>query len=71
VTVKEHSLVILPSRVTLQLPCPDLPELVIGVVDAVIVSAAVDGCLRVIWQWGGGCRLQQTGVQWCERGCVD
>lgn len=38
VTIKEHSLVILPDRAPIPLPCPDLPELVINVVDAVIVS---------------------------------
>ncbi|KIY96955.1 ubiquitin carboxyl-terminal hydrolase 5/13 [Monoraphidium neglectum] len=35
VTVKEHALVVLPSRERVALPCPDLPELVIGVCDAV------------------------------------
>jgi hypothetical protein len=38
VTVKEHALVVLPSRERVALPCPDLPELVIGVCDAVTVG---------------------------------
>jgi hypothetical protein len=43
VTVKEHSLVVLPGREEVPLPCPDLPELVIGVVDAVIVGFILGG----------------------------
>jgi hypothetical protein len=46
-TVKEHALVVLPSREEVALPCPDLPELVINVVDAIIVR-------RGGWQDGGG-----------------
>ena len=38
VTVKEHALVLLPSRERVPLPCPDLPTLVTSVCDAVIVS---------------------------------
>jgi hypothetical protein len=37
--MKEHSLVLLPGREAIALPCPELPELVNNVVNAVIVSA--------------------------------
>ena len=40
-TVKEHALVLMPGREAVPLPCADLPELVIGAVDAVIVSSSV------------------------------
>jgi ubiquitin carboxyl-terminal hydrolase 5/13 len=37
---KEAALVVLPGRERVPLPCPDLPELVLGVVDAVMVGGA-------------------------------
>jgi hypothetical protein len=36
--LKEHAVVAMPSRARVALPCPDLPELVINVVNAVMVS---------------------------------
>lgn len=44
-TVKEHALVVLPGREVVPLPCPELPELVSAIADAVIVSGA--GAARV------------------------
>ncbi|KAI8465117.1 MAG: hypothetical protein J3K34DRAFT_473698, partial [Monoraphidium minutum] len=39
--VKEHALVMLPGREAVALPCADLPELVIGALDAVIAHESV------------------------------
>jgi hypothetical protein len=35
---KTSALVVLPGREVVPLPCPDLPELVINVVNAIVVS---------------------------------
>ncbi len=37
-TEKEHELVLLPDYVTVALPCPDLPELVLQTINGIIVS---------------------------------
>ena len=50
---KEHALVVLPEFLRVPLPCPDLPELVLGALSAVMVTHTVLPCtLRltaVLW----------------------
>jgi ubiquitin carboxyl-terminal hydrolase 5/13 len=36
---KESALVVMPGRQRVPLPCPELPELVLSAIDAVVVSA--------------------------------
>ena len=44
---KELALVVFPGRQSVPLPCPALPEIVLRVIDAVVVSAESSGSARI------------------------
>lgn len=56
---KERALVVFPGRQSVPLPCPDLPEIVLRVIDAVVVSR---GCARGIGCFVDGIVLGRQSV---------
>ena len=58
---KAHALVVLPEMLSVPLPCPDLPELVLGAIQGVMVRAGLLAVLLPVPPWDCSCASYPEG----------